>query len=420
MSSILVFGLALLAAVLFSDLAHRSVLSTAVLFLFVGIAAGEAGLGVVAPADETLTLLAELALFSVLFTDAMRVGLRDLRSAWRLPGRALVLGMPLTLAATALLAWGLTGLGLVGALLLGAVLAPTDPVLAAAIVGRQDIPFRLRHLLNIESGLNDGLALPVVIVLIDVTSHAPIEPGALAAEALGGLALGGAGGLAGGLLLRASWAKASEAYEPLGTVAVAVVVFATAELTGANAFLAAFTAGVAVASMRDPESRGTTDFDELTAELLKLAALLVFGALLSPAFLAGFSVGDYVFVAAALVLARPAALGLALIGSGLTRREWMAAAWFGPKGFATVVYALLVLDAHLPRGDEIFHLAGAVVALSIVAHSSTDVLIARSFERAEERDRRTAGRPGIADGKDLGAGSQRDGPHGPVGRDLEG
>jgi NhaP-type Na+/H+ or K+/H+ antiporter len=122
---------------------------------------------------------------------------------------------------------------------------------------------------------------------------------------------------------------------------------------------------------------------ELTAELLKLAALLLFGALLSPSFIADFAVGDYVFVVAAIVLARPAALLVALAGSRLTRREWMAAAWFGPRGFASVVYALLVLHAGLASGEEIFHLAGVAVALSIVAHSSTDVLVARSFERAE-------------------------------------
>jgi NhaP-type Na+/H+ or K+/H+ antiporter len=138
--------------------------------------------------------------------------------------------------------------------------------------------------------------------------------------------------------------------------------------------------------VRGGPPRGETEFDELAAELLKLAALLMFGALLSPSFLADLTVGDYVFVVAAIVLARPAALVVALAGSHLTRREWMAAAWFGPRGFASVVYALLVLDAGLASGEKIFHLVGAAVALSIIAHSSTDVLVARSFERAETED----------------------------------
>lgn len=381
MSTALVFGLALLAAVLASELADRSVLSTAVLFLAAGAIAGRLGFDVIAPSSESLTLVAELALVGVLFTDAMRVSPQDLRAAWRLPFRALLVGLPLTFAVTGLLAWGLTGLRLVDAALLAAVLAPTDPVFAAAIVGREDIPFRLRHLLNVESGLNDGLALPVVIVLIDVIAKTPVHPGALTLEALGGVALGGAIGVGGALLIKAPRVRATAVYQPLGTVAIAVVVFATAELTGANAFLAAFAAGIAVGALRGPGALGVTDLDESLAELLKLAALLMFGAVFSRSFLADFSPGDYVFVVAALLVARPAALAVAFLGSRLPRQQWIAAAWFGPKGFASVVYALLVLDAGLQSSNEIFHLAGAVVALSIIAHSSTDLLVARSLQR---------------------------------------
>lgn len=113
-----------------------------------------------------MSVLAELALFSVLFTDGMRVGWRDLRSAWREPGRALLLGLPLTVLVTAVLAHVVAGLPWLHAFLVGAVLAPTDPVFAAAIVGREEVPRRLRHLLNVESGVNDGLVLPVVLVLL--------------------------------------------------------------------------------------------------------------------------------------------------------------------------------------------------------------------------------------------------------------
>lgn len=111
-------------------------------------------------------MLAELALFSVLFTDGQRIGVRDLTLAWKLPGRALLLGMPLTFLVTGVLAVVVAGLPWPEALLVAAVLAPTDPVFAAAIVGREEVPGRMRHLLNVESGLNDGLALPVVLVLL--------------------------------------------------------------------------------------------------------------------------------------------------------------------------------------------------------------------------------------------------------------
>jgi NhaP-type Na+/H+ or K+/H+ antiporter len=125
--------------------------------------------------------------------------------------RALLIGMPLTLALTAGLGWAFTGLGLLAALLLAAVLAPTDPVFAAAIVGRDDIPFRLRHLLNVESGLNDGLALPIVIVLIDIASDEWLHPADLALEAFGGLALGAVLGVVGALLIRSPLTASSRA-----------------------------------------------------------------------------------------------------------------------------------------------------------------------------------------------------------------
>lgn len=136
---LLSFAVLLLVAMLVSERAHRTVLSTAVLFLVGGFVLGDGVLGVVdvEAGDPLVSTLAELALFSVLFTDGMRVGIRDLRRAWRLPGRALLLGLPLTLAVTAVLAHYLVGLPWLEAFLLGAVLAPTDPVFAAAIVGRK-------------------------------------------------------------------------------------------------------------------------------------------------------------------------------------------------------------------------------------------------------------------------------------------
>jgi NhaP-type Na+/H+ or K+/H+ antiporter len=157
------FSALLVVAVLLSELANRTVLSTAVLFLVAGFLLGPGVLDVlrVQSGDPAVTVLAELALFSVLYSDGMRVGMKDLRRAWRLPGRALVLGLPLTLIITAALAHWVAGLPWLESLLLGAVLSPTDPVFAAAIVGRKEVPPRLRHLLNVESGVNDGLALPI-------------------------------------------------------------------------------------------------------------------------------------------------------------------------------------------------------------------------------------------------------------------
>jgi sodium/hydrogen antiporter len=385
MTVVLAFAIALLLAVLLSELARRSLLSIAVLFLVSGFLIGDGVLGIVSlgPENPAIGMLAELALFSVLFTDGMRVGVRELAFAWRLPGRALLLGLPLTLAGTALLARLVAGLPWAEALLLGAALSPTDPVFAAAIVGREEVPQRLRHLLNVESGVNDGLALPVVLVMLAVVNAQAVEVGTMLGELALGVVLGVVVPWAAIRLERSRLFAASPLYEPLNAFAIGLLVLALASLTHANEFLAAFSAGVMVATLSPEVWDAFHAFGEILTELLKLAALLVFGVLMAPSFLAESPTSGYVFALLALLVVRPIALGIALLGSGLDGREQVAAAWFGPKGFASVVYGILILKADIAQGDELFHLLAIVIAGSIIAHSSTDVMVARWFQQAE-------------------------------------
>ena len=386
MTVLLVFAAVLLVAVLLSDLANRSVLSTAVLFLVAGFVLGPAVAGVL-PAggadDELVHRLAELALFAVLLTDGMRVGVRQLASAWRLPGRALLLGMPLVFVLTTLAGWGIAGLGLAEAALLGAVLAPTDPVFASAIVGREEVPARLRHLLNVESGINDGLALPVVLVLLSVLGGEETTAGFLASELAGGIAIGVVVPLVALRLERSRWLAADREHRSLLVVAVGVLVLALCQLLHANLFLGAFAAGITTVTVAPTMSDAFHDFGELAAELLKLAALLVFGASISPAFLGEIPVTGWIFAVMVLLFVRPVAQLLALVRSQLTYPERIVAGWFGPKGFASVVYGLLVVESGIGAGDEIFHLAALVIVFSMIAHSSTDVAVAHWFARAE-------------------------------------
>lgn len=402
MSLLLAFSVVLLIGVLISGLAHRSVLSTAVLFLVAGFLLGGGVLGAVElrPGDEVVSGLAELALFSVLFTDGQRVGLADLRSAWRLPGRALLLGMPLTFIVTAALAVWVAGLPWQEGLLVAAVLAPTDPVFAAAIVGREEVPGRLRHLLNVESGLNDGLALPVVLVLLAIVGGPDIDLAALGGELALGLVIGVAVPVLGILALRSRFTATTSTYESLTSVAIGLIVLSLAQLTHANLFLAAFAAGITIATMA-PELRDSFhEFGELVTELLKLVAILVFGALISPTFLAEIPVLGYLFAILALVVARPAAIGVSFLGSRLSWPEQAAVAWFGPKGFASVVYGLIVLESGASRADEMFHLIALVVVVSILAHSSSDVPIAHYFARRGARASTGADGPATLRGED--------------------
>jgi NhaP-type Na+/H+ or K+/H+ antiporter len=390
MITLLFFAGALLLAVLVSELADRSVLSTAVLFLVAGFLAKQFGFVPLGGGGIGVGQIAEIALVAVLFTDGMRVGLRDLTSAWHLPGRALLFGLPLTLLGTAVLAHWVAGLPWLPAFLVGAVLSPTDPVFAAAIVGREEIPQPLRHLLNVESGVNDGLALPIVLALL-AASGADTEPtSVLLTQVASGVGIGIALPWAAARIERTRFFSVSRSYQPLYALAIGLLVYSTASVTHANQYLAAFAAGVTVATVSPKLRTDFHQFGDALAELLKLGALLIFGALISPHFLASIPFSGYVFALLALVLVRPAALCLSLIGSSLSWPERLTAGWFGPKGFASVVYGLLIVAAAVPLADEMFHLIALVIVGSILAHSSTDVLIARWFGRMETHGKTAA------------------------------
>ncbi len=346
----IVFGACLLLSVLVSGVAARTVLSTSLVFLLAGAIVGDGGLGLLHLTEDSplVGYLADLALFTVLFVDGT-----------------------------------LAGFDWITSMLVGAVLAPTDPVFASAIVGRHDVPARLRRLLSVESGLNDGLALPVVVILIGAAGATEGDHGGLGLivlELIGGLALGVVLPVVIHLLLQIPGLGAEPKLQPLLPLAVGILLYGISHYTGANAYLAAFAGGVTVTRLDPAAEEAFHHLGEQLAELAKFAALLVFGALLTPELLASVGVGGWAVAVLALVLVRPASLYLSLIGSDLSRRELFAAAWFGPKGFASVVYALLVVHSGIPQGQDAYELVAVCIGLSIVAHSSTDVPVARLFD----------------------------------------
>lgn len=379
---LLLYGVGLLVASLVSEWSNRTILSSAVVFLVLGFAAGPAWLGLVDVDLESplIGAVTDVALIAILFSDGLKVGLGDLRSAWRLPGRALLIGMPLTALGIALAARLLFEMPWPSALLVGAILSPTDPVFASAIIGRHEVPGRIRHLLNVESGLNDGLALPFVLALIAFHRHTSPDVWSLASEAIGGALCGVAIAGAAGWIRRLRVFSVSASHEALLPLAVAVLIMGSAEAAGWNAYLAAYAGGLTLATV-SPRSRDEFhDVGERLGEVLKLAALLLIAVTLS-----GLPTGaptiDYLFAAIVLTFARTAAMVLALLGSGLPWRERMVAAWFGPKGFASVVYGLMLLRSGIPDADQLFKLVAVTIVLSIVVHSSTDVPIAHYFRR---------------------------------------
>jgi NhaP-type Na+/H+ or K+/H+ antiporter len=384
---ILAFGAVLMLAVLLSERARRSVLSISVLFLVAGFALGRGGLGWLhlQLGDELLQRFTQVALFAILFSDAALLPVSQLRQAWRLPGRALLFGLPLTLGTVAVAGHLLLGLSWLPAVLLGAVLSPTDPVFIAAILEREIVPLRLRRLLQVESGLNDGLALPIVTLMLALVGHRDPHPTGVLLESALGIGLGVLVPLLPLHLERRAFFAASEAYRPLGGFAIGCVLFGAASLLHANEFLAAFAGGVTAASVGPQHASSLRQLGRPLAEILKLAALLIFGAVLTLPALLRFGAAGLVFAAVALLVARPLGLVLALLGGGLPRREWLVAAWFGPKGFASLLYALTIVQAGLPDGQVLFDVSALVIVISILAHSSTDVLVARLFQEREAR-----------------------------------
>jgi sodium/hydrogen antiporter len=384
MVTIFAFSAVVVLAVLLSGLSQRSVLSSAVLFLVAGFVLGPGVLGwmPIAPDDELLPRFAELALFSVLFTDGVRLGGSQMLHAWALPGRALVLGLPVTVVLVALLARWVADLPWADAWLLGAALSPTDPVFASALVGNEAVPQRLRHLLNAESGLNDGLALPIVIGMLAVQGGGAEEVWRSAGDSLLGAALGVAiAWLAVTAVRRVSIFEVSDEYAPLGALAIALMTFAASSILHANEFLAAFAAGVALSRRAPRAMEAFHPVGQPISEMLKLAALLLFGALLTPTLFTALTVRDYIFAVLTLALARPIAIVLAMARAHLNREKKLIAGWFGPKGFASVFFGFLILHAGAGNAAGVFSRLALVVAMSIVAHSSTDVLVARRFQQ---------------------------------------
>ncbi len=379
----LVYGVALLLAVLLSALSARSPLSTTTVFLAVGLVAGPLVTDLVEVPATAIEHAAEIALFAILFTDGQHAPLGVLRARWREPTRALLIGMPLTFAIVAALGHWVAGLDWAPALVLGAVLAPTDPVFASALVGREDVPSGVREVLNIESGLNDGLALPAVLVLAGLAGGEPegwsTAPGPLVLEAVAGVLIGIAVPLVITWFLRLPGVGAEARLQPLGPFAVAILLWGVCGLVEANQFLAAFAAGATIATIRPSASDAFRHTGELVSELAKGAALLSFATLVDAQMFASAGFAGLVLAVGVLLVSRPAPVLLALAGTPLPMRERLAVAWFGPKGFASVAYVIIVASSGMADSATVVALVTITVLLSVVAHSSTDVSVARAL-----------------------------------------
>ncbi|MDZ7704624.1 MAG: cation:proton antiporter [Trueperaceae bacterium] len=386
MEAILVFSLVLLVAVLISGDATRGILVTAGLFLLAGLVVGSDVMGLVTiPADAPVTIqLAEVTLFAILFGDGLKLRGRDLVTAWTLPGRNALFHLPFLVALIALIAHTVAGLPWLQAWLLGAALSPTDLTFAAATLRSQKVSRELRKLLISEKGVNDGLA-PLTFVLL--LAAAAETRGTVEETALAVVVGIGCGVVVPWLSLRLEQTRLAStdmAYEPLNIVAIALLVLSLTSVLGANSFVAAFAAGVTLASLSPRRRSGFERFGNTVSELLKLFTLFIFGTYLSRAVLLEGPILTYLGLAVLVLLVRPLVLGVLLVKGGLEPAERFVVIWFGPKGFASVVYGLLILQSSLDNATVLFHYVGLTITLSIALHSLTDLLAARWLRRPEE------------------------------------
>lgn len=392
---LIVFAVTLLVASLLSSISSRSVLSSAVLFFGAGLAISLSGHAGLDAQDEPVVLLVEATLFAVLFTDAMHVGLDDLRSAWRLPSRALLFGMPLIFVATTGLGHYLVGLSWPAAMLVSAVLLPTDPVTVSAILRRKRVPPRLRFMLGVEAGVNDGLALPAVLILAATLSRSDTDVLGVLGELGAGVVVGLTVPLLVRQVMRIPRLSVVGAYEKILGVAVGVAVFSICRQTGANPFLGAFAAGVTLRTAWPDFARSFDDFGDVVSEMIKLLGLFIFAVIIDPQAVASLPPVAWLFAVLVLLAARPLAMGVSLLASPLGAAERLTVGWFGPKGFASVFLGILVLQAGIPEAERLFAIISVVIGISIVVHSSTDVLVAGFFGRRarEEEQQRSDAEP---------------------------
>ena len=376
----IVFGAVLVGGALVSGVARRSFLSLTALYVLVGLALGHGGAEILDFRADSgfVDDLAVVALVVILFRDGLEVEAEMLQTAWRLPLRKLVLAMPITAAIVAVAAHALTGLSWTESFLLGALLSPTDPVLSSSVVTNPRVPRIVRHSLNLESGLNDGLALPPVLAL----------SAALGADndftwwtfVLQDVGLGFVYGVVIGALASVALPRDRGIAEgipahhrSLFALGVAFVTYgATVLPPHGNGFIAVFVCAITL-GIRRPDIRVAFErrADDVV-EIVKVGIFVVFGSLLTFGGLFDDGLAAVAIVVVTLLVARPVAVWTALAGTGLDTATKAFMAWFGPKGVATMAFSLLVLGKDLPAGEQLFHLAALVVLCSIVAHGVTD------------------------------------------------
>ena len=386
---------------------ERSLISGPIVFTAAGFILGADGLGIlrIHIDGEGLRLLAELTLAMVLFTDAANADFSIVKRNLDLPKRLLLIGLPLTIVLGFVVAAVVfPRLEILEMALLAVMLAPTDAALGKPVVTNPAVPPAMREALNLESGLNDGICVPIVVLLLGLAVGTQIEGGTVAhvarvvVEAIGiGLIVGLALTWLTTLMLRFAenrgWISAHWVEIPI--VALAAACFAAAQAAGGSGFIACFVGGLLLSGLHARHKEELLRGAAHMGEALALLTWVVFGGIVVARMIDRITWPALLYAMLSLTVVRMLPVFLCLIGTRTSTTDKLFIGWFGPRGLATIVFAVLVLDEKLPGNDTIMLAAGWTVLLSVIAHGVTaNPLVRRIATRAStqaEDDLRAAG-----------------------------
>jgi NhaP-type Na+/H+ or K+/H+ antiporter len=395
--SVAIVAAGLLAYSLVSGRLQGTIVTAPMVFIAFGFAIGAGGFGIasVDPGHSAIHVVAEVTLILVLFTDAARIDLASVKLDHNLPVRMLVIGLPLAIiAGSGVAAQLFPHFSLWEAALLGALLAPTDAALGQSVVSAKVVPIRIRQAINIESGLNDGIALPAVLMLAALAASAGdatetshwIQFGLLQVT-LGPIVGAGIGYVGARLLdVAAEREWASNAFQGIGILSLAIFTYVTAELVGGNGFIAAFIGGLVLGNTLRHPCEFLFEFMETEGQLLMLITFLIFGAALLPEGLAHANPIVWFYAFLSLTVIRMIPIALSLIGSGVQWPTRLFLGWFGPRGLASILFVLLIIEeSNVPHREEILVITVLTVALSALLHGITASPLANAYGRLAAR-----------------------------------
>ncbi len=377
---------------------ERSWLSGPIVFTAGGLLLGPYGLGLVRLnlGAEGLRTLAELTLAMVLFTDAANADFDVVRRHIGIPERLLLIGLPLTIVLGFLVAMVLfPGIAPLEMALLAAILAPTDAALGKPVVTNPTVPAVMREALNIESGLNDGICVPIVVLLLGLAVETQIEHATMVhairvvVEELGigavvGLALTWLTILMLRFAERQGWI--SEHWEEVPIVALAAACFAAAQAAGGSGFIACFVGGLLLSGLRQRHKEELLRGAVATGEALALLTWIAFGIGALAPIVWRLTWPALLYALLSLTVIRMGPVFLCLAGTGMRTADKLFIAWFGPRGLATIVFGVIVLNEKLPGNDTIVAVAGGTVLLSVITHGVTaNPLVKAMVRRSSEK-----------------------------------